>query len=121
MTIDLDKEIADALSEYAEGVQEDVNEIITDTGKETVKELKSTSPKRLGDYRKGWAVKNVSQKATEKVVTVYNRTDYQLTHLLEHGHGGPAPADARPHIAAAEAKAAEKLEERVRLVIGKGK
>lgn len=110
-----------ALEEYADGVQEGVNEAVTTVGKETAKSLKRTSPKRTGDYRKGWSVKNTSDRATEKVVTVYNRTDYQLTHLLEKGHGGPAPAPAHPHIAAAEAEAAQSLEEKVRIVIGKGK
>lgn len=114
-------ELADALEEYAEGVQEGVNEAVKSVGKETAKSLKTKSPKRTGDYRKGWSVKDTSTKATETVVTVYNRTDYQLTHLLEEGHGGPAPAPAHPHIAAAEQAAAQSLEEKVRIVIGKGK
>lgn len=114
-------DLTDALSEYADGVQESVNEAVKDVAKETTKKLKTTSPKRTGDYRKGWSVKNTSSKATETVVTVYNRTDYQLTHLLEHGHGGRAPAPAHPHIAAAEQAAAQSLEEKVRIVIGKGK
>ena len=114
-------DLTDALSEYADGVQEGVNEAVKDVAKETTKKLKTTSPKRTGEYRKGWSVKNTSSKATETVVTVYNRTDYQLTHLLEHGHGGRAPAPAHPHIAAAEQAAAQSLEEKVRIVIGKGK
>ena len=121
MIIDWERELLDALEEYADGVQEGVNEAVKDVAKETVKTLKTKSPKRTGNYRKGWAVKNTSEKATETVVTVYNRTDYQLTHLLEKGHGGPAPAPAHPHIAAAEAAAANSLEEKVRIVIRKGK
>jgi len=79
--------------------------------KELRGELKATSPKKTGRYAKGWAVKkaDTSKYALARVV-VYNRTDYQLTHLLEYGHaikGGTERVKAHPHIAAAQQKAAE--------------
>ena len=49
-----------------------------------VKELRATSPKskgkRSGTYAKGW-----TKKKRGKVIVVHNK-EYQLTHLLEHGH-----------------------------------
>jgi hypothetical protein len=68
------------------------------------KELRTASPKKTGRYAKGWAVNGESEKTRlsgqARSVVVYNRTDYQLTHLLEHGHalrqGGRAKAI--PHI-----------------------
>lgn len=50
--------------------------------KESVQKLRNTSPKKSGDYAKGWTTKKVS----DMEVVVHNKTDYQLTHLLENGH-----------------------------------
>ena len=55
---------------------------ITQTAKESAQKLKNTSPKRTGDYAKGWRVK----KRGKHDQIVYNATNYQLTHLLENGH-----------------------------------
>lgn len=56
----------------------------TDLSKQAVGELKTTSPrsnsKRTGTYAKGW-----TKKKRGKVIIVHNK-EYQLTHLLEHGH-----------------------------------
>lgn len=50
--------------------------------KESVQKLKNTSPVKTGSYAKGWGVKRMG----DMDVVVHNRTDYQLTHLLENGH-----------------------------------
>ena len=54
--------------------------------KEAVSKLKSTSPKKTGDYAKGWGIKRERGSGGIPIVTVHNRTNYQLTHLLENGH-----------------------------------
>ena len=72
-------EILDTVSSRVKGVLE------TDSmkvAKETVQRLKNTSPRKYGDYAKGW---KVSKKEKADLV-VHNATDYQLTHLLENGH-----------------------------------
>lgn len=49
-----------------------------------VTELRATSPKskssRSGTYARGW-----TKKKRGKAIIVHNK-EYQLTHLLEHGH-----------------------------------
>ena len=104
-----------AMGERHRGSREEgLEEAKIEVAKETVKELKSTSPKKTGGYAKGWARKKVG---TAQVV--HNSTNYQLTHLLENGHanrdGGRTPG--RPHIAPAEQKAIDEFEKRVEKVI----
>lgn len=110
----LSNAIAQALAEYTNEVTEGLEKAKEDVAKATVQELRKTSPKLTGDYAKGWATKKVG---TAQVV--YNRTDYQLTHLLEHGHakrgGGRVPGN--PHIGPAEEKAIGEYVKRVEQVI----
>jgi hypothetical protein len=112
--IDLSKEITKALTEYTQEVTEGLEKAKKDIAKETAKELKKTSPKLTGDYKKGWSVKKVG---TAQVV--HNRTDYQLTHLLEKGHAkrGGGRVAAIPHIRPAEQRAIEEYVEQVEKVI----
>ena len=85
MINDIAKEIAKAMKDYTDDVKEGIEQEINETAKNIVKDLKSSSPKETGDYGKGWSQKNFkSGTGYEKVV--HNRTDYQLTHLLEKGH-----------------------------------
>ncbi len=111
---DLTKEIARALQEYSTEVEEGLEEAKVEVAKDTVKRLKQTSPKKTGDYRKGWARKKVG---TAQVV--HNRTDYQLTHLLEYGHAkrGGGRVAGIPHISPAEEWANDEYLKRVEKVI----
>jgi len=112
---DLSKEISKALSEYTAEVTEGLEEAKEKVAKDTVKHLRSLDhPKLTGDYAKGWARKKVG---TAEVI--HNRTDYQLTHLLEKGHakrdGDRVPAI--PHIGPAEEKAIEEYVSKAEKVI----
>ena len=74
---------------------------------------RSGSPWRTGAYARSWS----SRTTTGELVTssvVYNKSHYQITHLLELGHGGPAPAPANPHIRPAYEKGVEALLARMR-------
>lgn len=111
----LSQEIAKALAEYTEEVTEKLEEAKIKIAKNTVNTLKETSPKGdTGKYAKGWATKKVNNAQV-----VYNKTDYQLTHLLEFGHakvnGGRVGAKA--HIRPAEEKAIEEFTSEVERVI----
>jgi hypothetical protein len=112
--IDIAGDIARALQTYTTEVEEGLEQAKEDVAKQTVKQLKQTSPVLTGDYRKGWRTKKVG---TAQVI--HNATDYQLTHLLEHGHakvnGGRVAA--RPHIEEAEAEAITEYADRVEKVI----
>jgi len=97
--IDLSSEIAKSLTAYTNEVEEtlvDAQEKITKDG---AKRLKSTSPKDTGAYAKGWRVKN-----TKDGYILYNKTNYQLTHLLEKGHAkvGGGRVAGIPHIGPTE-------------------
>lgn len=111
---DLSKEIAKALSIYTSEVTEGLEEAKTMVAKNTVKHLKNNSPEDTGDYAKGWSRKKVG---TAEIV--YNRTDYQLTHLLENGHVNRdgSRTQAIPHIKPAEEKAIDEYLEEVEKVI----
>ena len=116
-------ELAEALEEYADGVTDGVKEAVSTVGKETAKALRASSPKRTDSYRKGWRVKNTKENSQEKIVTVHNATDYQLTHLLENGHANRDGTftPAHKHIKPAEEAAMRSLEEKVKIVIKGGK
>ena len=99
------KEIID---EYNDRVRNATRVAIQRVGRETVKKLKNTSPKKTGSYASGWRVKKLIAKNDVTDVIVHNATDYQLTHLLENGHvvrnkkGTYGRAPAHKHIAPVE-------------------
>lgn len=111
---ELTKEVTKALQQYTDEVEKGIEEAGTKVAKNTVKNLKKTSPKETGSYAKGWRVAKVKGKRI-----IHNKTDYQLTHLLENGHakanGGRVAA--RVHIRPAEQKAIEEYVEEVEKVV----
>ena len=81
-------EVKTILAEYAEDVQRASDTACEQIAKEAVAKLKATSPKRTkgrtaGRYARGWSIK---RDPGTRSVTVYNKTDPQLTHLLENSH-----------------------------------
>lgn len=111
---DLAAQISSELQRYTNLVTEEMETAKTEVAKDLVDELKENSPKLTGSYRKGWRVKKVGRK-----LVIHNKTDYQLTHLLEKGHakvgGGRVPA--KVHIAPAEQRAIEKFVDKVEQAI----
>lgn len=75
-------QMKELLDEVDKEVQTSVKRNIDRTAKEAVQKLRSTAPHKTGSYAQGWGTK----KQGEMDVVVHNRTDYQLTHLLENGH-----------------------------------
>ena len=122
---DLSKVVMDYLENYREDIQDDVEEVTDKVTKEARDELKRTSPKggiaRKTKYYKGWSVKISKRGATKYYKVVWNKTNYQLTHLLEFGHykrNGIDWVDAQPHIQKVEEKYkvefVDLVEERIR-------
>lgn len=104
------------LEDFKEIEVEQMKEIIDDVAKETVKELKATSPCRPqgGKYKKGWKKKVTYENSVRKRTTICNSV-YQLTHLLEKGHAkrNGGTVSAIPHIKPAEERAAANIERRL--------
>lgn len=105
--IDIGAAIMKELQNYSNDVVEKVNTSSKEYANKLKKELQENSPKKTGDYKKGWKVKQVYNSHTLSQYVVHNATDYQLTHLLEFGHaikGGTRRVKPIPHIAPAEEK-----------------
>ena len=108
--------VMDTLEEYAGLAAEDVKRAVKDAGDVVKDDIRSHAPKDTGDYAKSWAVKKMKETSSSLTVTVHSRNRYQLAHLLEFGHAkrGGGRVAARPHIASAEQKGMEYLEEEIR-------
>ena len=85
------------VGEYTDRQKEKVNKAVSAGAKATKRTLALNSPELTGEYAKGWRIKNSYSGGSKKAV-VYQAKKPGLTHLLEHGHGGPHPAGAHPHI-----------------------
>lgn len=116
----LNSAIKSVLDEYQEEVTEKVKEVLPKVGKDTVKELKQTSPKKSGKYAKGWKTQ-VEEGRLGSVVTVYNSDRYQLTHLLEKGHASRdgGRVSGIPHIRPAEEHAIKNVVDEIKRSIEK--
>lgn len=83
----------------------EMDDIIKDNAKDLRDDLKKTSPdgrRKKKKYKQTWRYK---QNKAKHEATVYNKDNYRLTHLLEHGHfivnrkdGLLGWARAKPHI-----------------------
>ena len=108
-------QMKDLLDEVNKEVKDATKHGIDTVSKESVQKLKNTSPRKSGSYSKGWAVK----REGEMDVIIHNRTDYQLTHLLENGHvirnkkGTYGRTNGIKHIAPVEEWAVDELPRRI--------
>ena len=108
-------QMKDLLDEVNKEVKDATKHGIDTVSKESVQKLKNTSPRKTGSYSKGWAVK----REGEMDVIIHNRTDYQLTHLLENGHvirnkkGTYGRTNGIKHIAPVEEWAVDELPRRI--------
>lgn len=106
----LEQELNTFLKSYKKAVDEDVVQVTDKVTKAAINELKTTSPRRKGTknnpYWRGWASKLKKRSSNNYTKVIWNKTNYQLTHLLEFGHvtrnGGRAKAI--PHIRPVEEK-----------------
>lgn len=110
--IGVGKQLDQILDEYGEQLSDAVEKVTNEIATETVKELRSNSPKAPGGgaYARSWR-----QKKAGKGRIVYNAKHYRLTHLLENGHiianqygSTNGRVEAKPHIKPVEEKMSEK-------------
>lgn len=109
----LSASINEYLTEYGEDIQEAVEKDAIKTAKDVISYLKIVSPKdkhkkkrRDTPYSEGWARKTKKKGKYAYSQVVWNKTNYQLTHLLEFGHAtrSGGKTEAQPHIREAEKK-----------------
>lgn len=86
MALDLTSQISDIFDEYDRTMKRKVNNSVDVVGKEAVNQLKANSPKKSGDYARGWKLKRERGRNGINDVVIHNATDWHLTHLLENGH-----------------------------------
>ena len=111
----LDKELANIINDYTKTLAGNKDKAALKITKELVQDIqdnaRSQGLKSRPRYIEGWTYKKVGD-----IFIVHNKTDYQLTHLLEKGHpkrgGGKVPA--YPHIRPAELAAIKKFERAIR-------
>ena len=118
---DLTAQITTCLRDYTNEVTDKINAAIDEVGTQMLKDVKDKSPKKTGEYKRGWKKKTETSQGGNKSVTVYNDKKPKLTHLLEHGHAkrNGGRVNAIPHIYPAEQKAIQELERRIREELGR--
>ncbi len=115
---DLAGEIVLAVRTYTEEVGAAIEEAVKETARALAADLRETSPKKTGEYAKGWT----ARKEGPGRYVVYNKKKPQLTHLLEHGHAkrGGGRVEGRPHIKPAEDRHIPQFEKKVRQILERG-
>jgi hypothetical protein len=113
----LANEINRLLQTYSEEVAKEIEDAAKEVAQECRKEIEYHSPHLTGTYERSWRVKKRSKK-NKPLYIIYNH-EYQLTHLLEHGHAkrGGGRTRAFPHIAPAEENAVREYLDRVERAI----
>ena len=99
------------LSGYQKSVTEIVKEACKETAEECLKDIKSASPRKTGEYRRGWKLIEEANNALRVSYVIKNTTKPHLTHLLEKGHAkvNGGRVEGIPHIKPAEDRAAQTL------------
>ena len=82
---DFSNAVIKALAEYGDEVNEIIEASTKDAARATKSDLKASAPAG-GSYARGWSNKAHKAGRYNLVQVVYNRTDYQLIHLLEKPH-----------------------------------
>lgn len=98
------------LEQYASEVQEEVDSAVVRVARRCLAQIRRNSPKKTGDYRKGWTMKTEKGRLNT-VALIYNRTRYFLIHLLEFGYQKAAGGrvEGEPHVEPTEQQAEREL------------
>lgn len=122
--IDLEDQLKAIILGYSMDLQLEVNEIVKEVAKEGAKKLRARSPKKSGNYSKGWTV-HTSTKNERGIktttATIHNKKKPTLTHLLEKGHlkRDGSKVQGQPHIEPTAKEVEEELLKKVEEAIRK--
>lgn len=107
--------VMEGLTEYADLAASDMKKAVRKAGTTVRKEIEANAPSDTGAYAKSWSVKNTRETSNSLEVTVHSKNRYQLAHLLEFGHAkrGGERVTGKAHIAPAEQRAVETLEQEI--------
>ena len=119
-TVNLYKNFDKLLKEYGEELRGDLQKAVLETSNDALKYLRTARKPKTGKYNKGWTKEVQTSRWGSVSVVFYNKTNWQLTHLLNDGYeppsGGRVPGDG--HIDDASKYASkllvEKAEEKLR-------
>lgn len=120
---ELQKVLNEYLETYAEDIEKDVKETTDTVTKQAVQEIKRTSPRgkvtREKPYHEGWKKQKGKVNRGRYTVKIHNKTNYQLTHLLEFGHAtrNGGRTKAIPHVRPLEEKYNKLYEEKITTAI----
>ena len=88
--INLEKSIQKILKEYGDEakriVDEDVPKVSRKARRQVAAGSPNSTPEATGAYKADWRQKVDKNTRTVVSAVVYNKSHYQLTHLLEEGH-----------------------------------
>ena len=91
------EDLADYLQSECDVLTADMEALLKASADDLKEKIMADSPKDTGAYALGWVVTK-RQKPGDVEFVVRNKTKYQLTHLLEHGHDNPLTGDRTPGI-----------------------
>jgi hypothetical protein len=118
----LANEIAKGLAEYTKDIIEGIDDASERIVKNAVKELKAESPKKTGEYAKGWAKKTEKKFGETNSHIIYNKNKPGLAHLLEYGHAkrGGGRVQGKSHIRPVEEQVINEFTAEVEKVVKGG-
>lgn len=114
-------EITKAFKDYTQDVTESIESEVETRSNVLTKEIKAKSPRKTGEYAKGWRRKKVGSGGNLSYVT-YNKTRGSLVHLLEKGHAkrGGGRVAGKPHVGPAADRETSLLEQNIKSIIRNG-
>lgn len=99
----VERSVKAALDDYSKLTMEQLQKAVDATGKDVLKSTRANAKRVLGKYRNpkeyvsGLRSSKIPAAMRQYGIVVHNKKKPGLAHLLQHGHKGPAPADAHPH------------------------
>ena len=118
-------QLADAvlgeLQAYDQEAADAVRKTVKTVARDGRKEIQAQSPVDTGIYQRGWKDTVVYEGSMGVRVLIHNKTSYQRTHLLEHGHArtGGGRVAGKPHIRPAEENMERSLIRKLKEVLEK--